>query len=287
MTVQLKVTEIRKLIKSQLELSDDALITLNKSVSVSLDDSGKSGEITLKFKANPNAGGSSPKQPKVKPQKTKSKTKSKAKDKKSKAGAEDGLVFQKGEKSKLEKKFKSDFEKCGSSAMALSDFGSIIELKPGPHLIVGIDVERSKYIVRRTLDKTRLATTANARRDLGAISDSPKAKKPKDKKSKDKKSKDKKSDKKIVEFTIVKKKLRENEEKLSKADTRTAKAAFEKQASKLVKDGVDPDWFYKVLKVKNKSLRMIGLDAKSKTVKLVDINTGKTSKLKLSKILPF
>lgn len=268
MTVQLKVTEIRKLIKEQIaNMPEDALISLNKKVQIDLDENGKSGEITLKFKAN-----AAPKAESKKPS---------VSSKKPKANDTDGLKFAKGEKAKLEKKFKSALKKVESKNIQSSDFGQTIELKSGVHLIVGIDVERSKYVVRRFADKTRFASPGVARKQL----DTPEDTKPKA--GKTPKASSAKQDKQITEFTIVSKKTRPAEDKMSKEEKRKAKHAFHKQANKLVKEGVDSDWFYKVLKVKGKSFRMIALDAKTKTVKLVDISNGKQSKLKLSKLLPF
>ena len=289
MTVLLKATEIRKAIRDNLELPEDAIITLNKSIAVELDDSGKAGEITIKFRANKNANESGDDAPKPKTKKSKDKKpSSKSKSKANGSSNEDdaGLAFAKGEKSKLKKQFEKDLKKVDSDKALLSDFGQIVDLGNDQALVISIDVEGNRYYVRRPNGRTRFLSFNGMRKRVGGDSAKPSSKS-KDKKVKAKgKSKDKSSNQE-VEFKVVSKKLRDTEEKLSSKEKKALESKFKKQAAKLEKEGVESDWFFKVVKIKNKHYRMMALDAKSKVVKLVCLENGKASKIKLAKLLPF
>tara|TARA_Y100001963_G_scaffold160040_1_gene267298 strand:+ start:2889 stop:3728 length:840 start_codon:yes stop_codon:yes gene_type:complete len=279
MTVQLKATHVKKLIKA-LNLSDqleNSEIALNKSVKVELDDTGKSGEIILKFRHNAKAESDEESGSKAAKKSSSKKSGSKAAKKSDDTGTQD-LTLSSSESKKLKSKFKKNLKAADVKSMEESDFGQIVNLNAGPVLIIGVDVDRKKYIAQKENGTTRFVQPNTVRKQLEGSSNSKTAKTSKSKGNKKSSA---------VEYKIVTKSQTSHEKKISKEEKKAMQAKFVKRSEKLHREGVQADWFFKVFVIGDRKLRAVGLDTKTKKIRFVDINSGKAAKLDLSKLLPF
>lgn len=266
MTVQLKTTSIRKAVNELLSNGSDSAPIVISSRGMVIDQ--EAGTITLKFKPNKDAAEtSSSKKPASKPKTTKPKAKPEATD---------VPVFARGERAQLKRDYREDI-KTGPVGLGLKHFGKVVELSDAPFLIVGF--ADGKFVCRnlKGRDVKKAVSTV-----LKAFEGNTSGKKPaKEKAPKAPAKKDSK-----FELTLTDEKVTSKETKLKVSEKSKLKRLFKRKADKLKKDGVEASWFFKVVNIGRRRVRLLELSVSKKQFKVVNIDTGKVSTIKLSKLLP-
>lgn len=287
MTVQLKNTIVRKaineIVNTGIDRGDHELVApillSTRGMQIDLE----SGTVTLKFKPN--------KAMVTEPSKTPAKAKAKGKKADIADPSPDTPVFERGEKSTLKREYKENIVEFKDKGVVLKHFGQTVELgaKATAFLIVGF--EDGKFVCRNVKGKdvnkpiktvlAALGDEAPAKAEKKPSKSTKKTSEKKPSKGKKQKSKGKKSK---LDFEEMK--PSPVEDKISKRDLRKMEKTFASQSAKLEKDGVEANWFYKVVTVKRKRLRLLKLSASKKQFGTVNIDTGKKSRLSVSDLLP-
>lgn len=290
MTVQLKSTVVRKAINEIVNTGLDRgeadliapILLSTRGMDINLED----GTVTLKFKPNKAMLA----EPKSKTPAKSTKTKAKAK-----APVADAPAFERGEKSTLKREFKENIVDYKDKGVVLKHFGQVVELGANstPFLIVGF--EDGKFVCRNAKGKDvnkpiKTVLTAIDGEAPAKPAKKTKAEKPAKTKTKAKsKAKSKsKSKEKAKKFSVEVKEIKQSpvEEKIGKKEQREAKRKFASAANKLSKDGVSADWYFKVVTVNKRRLRLVKLSASKKQFGTINIDTGKKVRLNLSDLLP-
>ncbi len=269
MTVQLKSklvkTSINEIIAAGIKAigaDSGPVLLITRGMAIDLDD----GTVTLKFKPNKEFGEDSStantgKEPKVQT-------------------TSDEIVFERGTKSELKAAFKENIPEYKEKGVLAKQFGAHVTIKDSPFLIVGF--EDGKFLCKnakgRDVKKPLRATIDAFEESLG---DKPvSSTKPKS----DKKPKVKPSE--TFSVDAISLKTGPKEEKIGKKEKAELERKFEIAAGKMKKDGIKKSWFFKVVTVKNKRLRLIKLSSTRKVFVVINVDTGKRSKLKISVLLP-